>query len=187
MDEYIGIVKLFAGNFAPRGWLVCNGQLLQIQQYSAVYAILGTQFGGDGITTFGLPNLQGAVPVGVGTLNGTTYAAGDKGGNTSVTLFGTNIPAHTHTGTGTISVSSSNSTLSTPANGNAIGVPGSNISRVFTPTLGFVAATPSVNLASNITTGATVNAGATVPVSVVQPYTAMLYIICIEGIFPPRP
>ncbi|WP_456311762.1 phage tail protein [Pseudomonas shirazensis] len=187
MDEYIGIVKLFTGTFAPRGWLFCNGQLLQIQQYSAVYAILGTQFGGDGITTFGLPNLQGNVPVGAGTLNNITYVQGEKGGNTKVTLLATNIPAHTHTGTGKISVSASNSTEQVPQEGNSFGAPGSMVSRVFTPTLGFVAATPTVNLASNITTGATVNTVPTEPVSVLQPYTAMNYIICIEGIFPPRP
>lgn len=188
MDEYIGIVKLFAGTFAPRGWLFCQGQLLPIQQYNAVFALLGTQFGGDGRVTFGLPNLQGGVPLGAGTTaSGATYIQGETGGNASVTLLGTNIPAHTHTGTGTISVSSSNSTESTPVAGNSIGVPGSVVSRNFAPTLGFVTATPSVNLASNITTGATVNAGGALPVNVLQPYTAMNYIICIEGIYPPRP
>jgi microcystin-dependent protein len=62
MDEYLGIVKLFAGNFAPQGWLLCDGQLLNINSNTALFSLLGTQFGGDGQTTFGLPNLSKAVP-----------------------------------------------------------------------------------------------------------------------------
>lgn len=64
MDELIGIIKLFAGNFAPQGWLLCNGQMLNINQNSALYSILGTTYGGDGITNFGLPDLRDRVPMG---------------------------------------------------------------------------------------------------------------------------
>ena len=69
MEEYIGIVKLFAGNFAPRGWMFCDGSLLSIAQNSALFSILGTTYGGDGRTTFALPNLKGRMALGAGTVN----------------------------------------------------------------------------------------------------------------------
>lgn len=66
MDEYLGIIKIFAGSFPPKGWMDCNGQILSIQQYSALFAIIGTTYGGDGVRTFGLPDLRGTIPVGFG-------------------------------------------------------------------------------------------------------------------------
>lgn len=72
MDEFLGIVKLFAGNFAPRGWMFCNGQILSIRQYTALFSLLGTQYGGDGVTTFALPDLRGRVAVGMGAGQGLT-------------------------------------------------------------------------------------------------------------------
>ena len=69
MDEYIGIIKLFAGNFAPRGWMFCDGRLLSIANYSAVFSILGTTYGGDGRTTFALPNLKGKMALGAGAVS----------------------------------------------------------------------------------------------------------------------
>ena len=183
MEEYIGIVKLFAGNFAPRGWALCNGQILSIAQYNALFAILGTTYGGNGQTTFALPNLQGAVALGAGNGNGGNYVLGQVAGTPNVSILTSNLPAHVHAGPGKISVSATNSTDSTPVAGASLGIPGSNVSRVFTPTLGYTAATPSVELTSNVTTGAT---GNNVPISVMQPYLAMTYIICLEGIFPSR-
>ncbi|TDO73282.1 microcystin-dependent protein [Flavobacterium chryseum] len=183
MEEYIGIVKLFAGNFAPRGWALCNGQILSIAQNSALFAILGTTYGGNGQTTFALPNLQGAVALGAGNGNGGSYVLGQVAGTPSVSLLTSNLPAHVHTGPGKISVSATNATDSTPVAGSSIGIPGSIVSRVFTPTLGYATATPSVDLISNVTTGAT---GNNQPVSIMQPYLAMNYIICLEGIFPSR-
>ena len=72
MDEFLGIVKLFAGNFAPKGWMFCNGQILSIRQYTALFSLLGTQYGGDGINTFALPDLRGRVAVGAGAGQGLT-------------------------------------------------------------------------------------------------------------------
>src|SRR5690606_41832021 len=97
MDEYIGIVKLFAGNFPPRGWAFCNGQIMSIAQNTALYSILGTTYGGDGRTTFALPNLGGRVPVGTGkSTTGSNYTAGQMAGQENVTLLQTEIPQHTH-------------------------------------------------------------------------------------------
>lgn len=183
MEEFIGVVKLFAGNFAPRGWALCNGQLLSIAQYNAVFAILGTTYGGNGTTTFALPNLQGATAIGAGNGGGSNYVLGQTAGTPNVSILTSNLPAHVHAGPGKISVSASNATDSTPITGASLAVPGSVVSRVFTPTLGYATATPSVDLATNITTGVT---GANIPISVMQPYVALTYIICLEGIFPSR-
>ena len=183
MDEFIGIVKLFAGNFAPRGWAFCNGQILSIATNQALFSILGTTYGGNGQTTFALPNLQGATAIGAGTGSGSTYVLGQAAGTPNVSILTSNLPAHVHAGPGKISVSASNATDATPVAGASIAVPGSIISRVFTPTLGYATATPSVDLTSNVTTGAT---GSNLPISVMQPYVALSYIICLEGVFPSR-
>ena len=97
MDSFIGTIILFAGNFAPRGWAFCQGQLLPIQQYTAVFSLLGTTYGGNGVQTFGLPNLQGRVPVGSGSGAGLSKVdLGQMLGTENVTLLTTQIPAHTH-------------------------------------------------------------------------------------------
>jgi microcystin-dependent protein len=183
MEEYIGIVKLFAGNFAPRGWALCNGQIMSIAQNSALFSILGTTYGGNGQTTFALPNLQGNVAIGAGNSPSGSYVQGQTAGTTTTSILTSNLPTHVHAGVGTISVSTANATDSTPVAGASFAVPGSIVSRVFTPTLGFATSTPSVNLASSITTGAT---GSNIPISIMQPYLALTYIICLEGIFPSR-
>lgn len=183
MEEFIGVVKLFAGNFAPRGWALCNGQILSIAQNSALFSILGTTYGGNGQTTFALPNLQGTVALGAGNGGGSNYVLGQVAGTPTVSILTTNLPSHVHAGPGKISVSATSASDSVPVAGASIAAPGSFISRVFTPTLGFATATPSVDLTSNVTTGA---AGGNIPISVMQPYLALTYIICLEGIFPSR-
>ncbi|MFW0739222.1 phage tail protein [Flavobacterium sp. T12S277] len=183
MEEFIGVVKLFAGNFAPRGWAFCNGQILSIAQNTALFSILGTTYGGNGQTTFALPNLQGATAIGQGTSPGGTYVLGQAAGTPNVSILTSNLPAHVHAGPGKISVSATNASDSTPVAGASIAIPGALVSRVFTPTLGFATATPSVDLLSNVTTGAT---GSNLPISIMQPYVALSYIICLEGIFPSR-
>ena len=88
MDEMIGIIKIFAGNFAPRGWMFCHGQVLSIQQYTALFSILGTTYGGDGKITFALPNLGDRVPVGIGQ----TTALGEVQGVENVNILQANLP-----------------------------------------------------------------------------------------------
>jgi microcystin-dependent protein len=182
MDEFIGIVKLFAGNFAPKGWALCNGQLLSISQNTALFSILGTVYGGDGQTTFALPNLQGTTALGVGTdRGGTYYTQGQLGGSSNVTLNTQQIPAHTHASQ--ISVSNTNSTTGTPAATTVLGIPGVTQGRDFVASLGYTTATPNVNLNNSVAVAST---GGNQPFSVMQPYLAMNYIICMEGIFPSR-
>lgn len=97
MEPYIGEIRLFAYNFAPVGWMDCNGQLLSIAEYEALFALIGTTYGGDGITTFGLPDLSGRVPVHQGTGIGlSNYVIGQKAGTETVTLTTQQIPAHSH-------------------------------------------------------------------------------------------
>ena len=184
MEEFIGIVKLFAGNFAPKGWALCNGQLLPISQYSAVFSLLGTTYGGDGVTTFALPDLRGRVVVGTGQGNGTSnYIEGQMGGVENTTLLVQNIPPHTHIAT--LNVNGTDSTDSVPARGGSIAVPGVQSSRTFTPTLGFNSATPDVPLNPASVTNAPSGGG--MPISIMQPFNSMYYIICLEGIYPSRP
>lgn len=182
MDEFIGIVKLFAGNFAPKGWALCNGQIMSIAQNTALFSLLGTTYGGNGQTTFALPNLQGATPIGIGVgLSGTRYVDGQVGGTPTTTLTIQQMPAHSHTSQ--ISVSSTNSTTGTPAPNTVLGVPGVTQGRDFVAGLGYTTATPNVNIANSVAVGP---AGGTQPFSIMQPYLAMNYIICLEGIFPSR-
>jgi microcystin-dependent protein len=97
-DPYVGEIKMFAGNFAPRSWAFCDGQLLSVSQYDALFSLLGTIYGGDGRTTFGLPDLRGRVPMHQGTGAGLTRRRlGERGGAETVSLAESEIPAHTHT------------------------------------------------------------------------------------------
>lgn len=181
MDQaYIASITCFAGNFAPRGWALCNGQILNISQNAALFSILGTSFGGNGQTTFGLPNLQGRVPIGVGTgLNLTPIALGQQAGNSSVVLTVNNLPGHVHTG---------NMAVRLPCDSN----PGSesapdSLYPAAVPQAFATSATPGVTMKapaySNVTIGI---AGSGSPISLMPPYLCVNYIICTIGIFPSR-
>src|SRR5512146_9847 len=97
MDPFIAEIRIFPFNFAPKGWAMCNGQILPISQNTALFSLLGTQYGGDGKSTFALPNLQGSGPIhqgqGLGLL---PYQVGESGGTETVTLLTSEMPAHTH-------------------------------------------------------------------------------------------
>lgn len=188
MDEFIGTVKLFAGSFAPVDWQLCDGRLLPIQQYSAVYAILGTTYGGDGVNTFGLPDLRGRVPVGTGsgpTL--TPVTAGQKGGTEKVTLTINELPAHTHVATSNLTLKASSASANTtiPVVGSAL----SAAKDINTDAVSiYSAGTPDVNLnpASGAVTTTVQSIGNNLPVPIRDPYLGMNYIICLNGIFPSR-
>jgi microcystin-dependent protein len=196
-EPFLGEIIMFAGNFAPRGWALCNGQLLSVSQNSALFAILGTTYGGNGQTTFGLPNLQGRAPVHQGQSPGTSrYTLGEVGGTENVTLTINELPAHNHTvalsGTGDVSVALGASS----ANGNA-SVPGPTTVPAKVPnglaalnafsttapdtTLLPVHTTTTVNV-----TGNTGVVGNNLPVPIVQPYQVVNFIIATEGVFPSR-
>ena len=188
MDEYLGIIKIFAGNFAPRGWLDCNGQLLAISQNSALFSLLGTTYGGDGITTFALPDLRNRVPAGIsatmpqGAVVGSTTSVGVGQGVLTVA----NIPAHTHTAVATINVNNEPGSDTNPT-GNFLGSSGPATDKEYNGS----PATGTMNAgAASVTVGST---GEGTPftvqtsVNVMQPTLTIRYIICTEGIYPSRP
>jgi len=199
MDGTIGEIRYFAGNFAPRGWALCQGQLMPITNYEAVYAIMGTTYGGDGVNTFGLPNFSGRVAVGTGQGGGLSpVALGVVAGSENVSLTQSNLPPHTHANTTTpinpaiaVSVNSAQAITHTPANALSIASAGYMASGSFVPNLGFNTSTPAVALnpgtvdLSSVTVNNSV-AGSSVPHNNMQPYLAVNFIICLEGIFPSR-
>ncbi len=183
MDEYMGIIKLFAGNFAPQNYMYCNGQILSISAYTALYSLLGTTYGGDGVATFALPDLRSRIPVGGGmgaspSLNDTTNL-GQVGGEINHTLVSNEMPQHNHS----LVVNNGNATDSVGANNLAIATPGAMNGRAFVPTLGFSNQAPNT-----IINPATINAvGGGQPHNNMQPYLGLSYIICVQGLYPSRP
>lgn len=178
MEEYMGIIKLFAGNFVPQNYMACNGGLLPISQYSALFSLLGTIYGGDGVTTFALPDLRSRIPVGTGQGPGlSNYAQGQMSGTEQVTLTINNLPAHNHPVTGSVKIptNDSNADAESP-DGAYLGTPEQSI--YSSSTNGFAA-----DAVSQLNTGIVGNSN---PVSLLQPYLAMNYIICVYGIYPPR-
>jgi microcystin-dependent protein len=170
MEPFIGQVMLFAGNFAPRGWAFCNGQLMSIAENQAVFALLGTTYGGDGVTTFALPNLQGRVPVGVGQGPGLPYITeGESYGQESVTLTTANLPRTVNQ----ISVSAESGNVNAPGGGTLSNGKGNS----------FSASAP----AKQLSVASIGNIGGTSePVATIGPRLAVSYIIALEGIFPSR-
>lgn len=172
MDPFVGEIRQFAGNFAPANWALCNGQLIPIQQNTALFSLLGTMYGGDGKTTFALPNLMGRAPMQYGQGPGLTLRdQGEQAGEATVTLLQTEIPMHTHAAKG-------GQTAATAQPDNAgWGSTGRSGTPLYTETAPNTQMHP---LALNTT-------GGTQPHNNMQPYTAVNYIIALQGIFPQRP
>lgn len=186
MDEYMGMVKIFAGNFAPRGFLFCNGQIIGIAQNSALFALLGTTYGGNGQTTFGLPDLRGRAAIGWGQGPGlSNYNLGQVSGTENVNILISNMPAHNHIATSTLTLNASNAaaTVSTPVAGNALGA-GKDVNT--DPVSMYTTSAPNVPLAGGAVATTTALNGGNLPISIMQPTLAISYIICMEGPFPSR-
>jgi microcystin-dependent protein len=182
MDPFLGEIRAVGFNFAPNGWFLCNGQLLQITQYQALFALLGTTYGGNGTQNFALPNLQGRTIIGVGQGAGLpNYAQGQVGGNASVTLTAANIPAHTHSFS--LAVSNAPADHSDPT-GAIPAVPSATTGRGATPTFGYTQ-TAKTGTGPAQQTGP--SAGGGTAVNIEPPFLAVYYIIAWQGIFPSRP
>ena len=163
---FLGEIQIFAGPYAPRNWAFCNGQLLPINQNQALFSLLGTTYGGDGQTTFALPDLRGRVPVHPGN----SIVQGQKSGSENNTLTANNLPAHTHTINAVTSAGNQN-----------------------LPTGNLPAETATLdpeysNAAANATMSPSMmaNAGANQPINNIQPSAGSMYIISLQGIFPSR-
>jgi microcystin-dependent protein len=171
-SPFLGEIRMFGGNFAPRGWAFCNGQLISISQNTALFSLLGTTYGGNGITTFALPNLQSRVPVHWGTGAGlSSYVIGQQAGQENVTLLQSQMPAHTHS-------------LNAVTSGGNQATPTGNFPAVESTGTSLNYSSGPANTAMN--PAAVAVAGQSLPVPVVQPYLAVSFIIALAGIFPSR-
>ena len=166
-DPFIGQLLAVPYNFAPKGWALCNGQVLPIDQYQALFSLLGTTYGGNGTTNFALPDLRGRVPISSGHGPGLSdYFIGQEGGNESVALTSNQLPSHTHA----VSASSAQQTLDAPSNA--------------VPAVGgaYAPADSTATMAPKMVEPT----GAGQPVTVVQPYLTINWIIALVGSFPVR-
>lgn len=188
IDSYMGVVAPFAGNFAPRGWMTCSGQLLSIAQYSALYSLLGTTYGGNGNTTFGVPNLNGRVAVG----QGGQHVIGEMAGVESTTLLMNQLPLHSHVGNAQVSVALQEA--DTPANasqasatatlGQSVGGAGRDpvTVQIYAPAPGSVQLPAQLQVDMQLA-----GSGQSQPISIVQPVLALTQCICVDGLYPERP
>jgi microcystin-dependent protein len=172
VDPFVGEIRIFGFNFAPRGWAACNGQLMPISQNTALFSLLGTMYGGDGKTTFALPNLNGAAPMGAGVgPDGANYYQGSDGGEPAVSLILSELPVHTHG----LSVSTRNASEKNPQNqalavGQGIGMYGPNNQ----PTTTMAPEALSIS-------------GGNLPHNNMQPSLVFTFCIALQGIYPQRP
>jgi microcystin-dependent protein len=176
MEPFLGSLLLVPYNFAPTGWALCNGQLLPISQNTALFSLLGTTYGGDGVSTFALPDLRGRVPISAGQGPGLQpYQLGQNGGAETATLGVNQLPAHNHnvntvSGAGT-SKSPANQLLATSTGASVAGAPDI-----------YASTQPSSTLAPN----AVSSTGGGQPFSVLSPYLTFNWIIALQGIYPSR-
>lgn len=180
-------IIMFGGNFAPRGWAFCEGQLLPISQYSALFSLLGTTYGGDGRTTFALPDLRGRAPIQQGNGPGLSdRRLGAKGGTEYNILNITQIPSHNHSAAGTLKASTAEATTNDPT-GKVLAAGATAINRsTIVGTNMYAEAAPNVEMAANEVTVAVGNTGGNQSVNNMQPWIAINYIIALQGVFPSR-
>jgi microcystin-dependent protein len=165
---YLGEIRIFAGNFAPAGWALCEGQLVAISENDALFTLIGTTYGGDGQETFGLPDLRGRLPVHQSP--GSGFIIGSTGGTEEVTLTVNQMPAHGHA-----FVASQNA-------GNQVDPGGNMIGETVGGLYPYIADAPTVSMS----TSAITPVGGSQPHTNLQPYLCVNYIISLYGIFPPR-
>lgn len=179
MDNYLGEIRLFGGTFAPAGWHFCDGALLSISQNDALYALLGTIYGGDGVNTFGLPDLRGRAVVHTGTApGGSTYPIGSKAGVEQVTLTTATMPAHSHTFTA--STQAANQVTNA---GAFLAAPVDQTTNAKTVEL-YIPSTTAGAVIQPLLPGSITAAGGSQPHNNMQPYVAANYIIALAGIYP---
>ncbi|NRR31889.1 phage tail protein [Oxalobacteraceae bacterium] len=173
-NPYIGEIRMFGGNFPPYGWAFCDGSLQAISENDALFNLLGTTYGGDGVETFGLPDLRGRVPVHIGGLNGNQYQLGEKAGTENVTLTSATIPAHSH-------AMSASTAAPLPATG-----PVDLSSGAYVP----ASPLPKPKLYNNeapdtqLSGGSISAAGGSIAHDNMAPFQAVNFIIALYGIFP---
>ncbi|TWF39862.1 microcystin-dependent protein [Chitinophaga polysaccharea] len=177
---FVAEIMIFGCNFAPQGFAFCEGQLMPISQNTALFSLLGTYYGGDGKSNFGLPNLQGRVPIGVGQGQGLTQRdLGEQGGVETVTLTLAELPSHTHLVTQT-----------------PLAIPVGDVNNTYNPVGNYLGTTAGTQLygsipdTGNIPLKSTIQAAnggyPNLPLNNMQPYLALNFVIALQGVFPPR-
>jgi len=165
-NPFVAEIRMFSGNFAPAGWAFCNGQILPISQFTALFSLLGTQYGGNGVSNFALPNLQGRAPMHAGNGAGLTpRGVGDTGGAAAVTLNAQQLPSHNHG----VTTSGSNAATGAPASADVPAV---------TAFKTYGAAQDTTVLPDAVGGNAAHNN--------LQPFLTVNFIIALQGVFPPR-
>lgn len=171
-DPFVAEIRIFPFNFAPKGWAWCDGQLLPLSQNTALFSLLGTTYGGDGKSTFALPDLQGSAPMHPGQGPGLSlHDLGETGGSETVTLLESEIPAHTHTmrdhdiDLGELNAPAANRSLAKSTNATA-----------YTPAANLVTMAPQT----------LTPAGGSLPHNNMMPYLTFYFNIALQGVFPPR-
>lgn len=174
-EAYVSQIMAYGFSFAPKYWAFCNGQILPIQQNTALFSLLGTSYGGNGTTTFGLPNLQSRVPVGFGSYVGSNYALGQTGGEERVTLSLSQMPQHNHMFVG----ASSNGNAFAPQTGAVL----ANVVKSNNPGDPFYATPGQVQ---PLNPGSITMVGGNQAHDNIQPYLTLNWCICTQGIYPGR-
>jgi microcystin-dependent protein len=177
-SPFVAEIRIFACNFAPMGWAQCNGQLLPISQNTALFSLLGTTYGGDGKSTFALPNFEGTVPIGQGQGSGLSqYSLGQEGGSDTVTLLTSEMPAHNHF----LNADAGTATTSTP--GSRLYMKAQAVNQGVTSLVAlYTTAAPNTQLSFS----ALSVAGSSFPHNNMMPYLTLNFCIAMQGVFPPR-
>ena len=174
LQPFLGMIMIYGFNWAPKGWAICSGQILSIAQNQALFALLGTMYGGNGTTTFALPDLRGKVPLGMGQGGGlSSYTQGQVGGGLTKTLLISEMPAHTHT----INATNEKGNAGSPENAY-LANSGARDNEYIAPIQ-----TTSKKI---MNTTMVDNAGSSSPISLMQPYLTVNYCMALVGIFPSR-
>jgi microcystin-dependent protein len=168
-QPYVGEIRMFGGSFAPNGWMMCDGQLLPISENETLFQLIGTTYGGDGESTFALPNLQSRIPIHMGTSDGITYQLAEAAGTESVTLTTQQIPAHTHP------------LLASTDPGNTLTAAG-NVLAALSPVSIYKPNLVAPNLPMNASSVTPV--GGSQPHDNMQPFLCINYVISLFGLFP---
>ncbi len=190
MEPFLGEIKMVGFNFAPRGYAMCQGQLLPIAQNSALFSLLGTTFGGNGQVTFGLPDYRGRGPVGMGQGPGlSTIVQGEAAGGENVTLLNSNLPPFSLPVTGTVSVaipaSTADGSSQVPDTDSVLAKPLDSAAGAEVSLYGNAADTTLAPFNASLNANA-VHSGGGIPLGVRNPYLGTNFIIALEGVFPSR-
>ena len=173
-NPFVAEIRIFSGNFAPKGWALCDGQLMPISQNTALFSLLGTTYGGNGTSNFALPNLQGCSPMQAGQGPGLSLRdLGETGGEQTVTLLQTEMPAHSHGALGTTGSTQASPTNNAWASGTKFG--GANVYAASAPATNV----PMDSFALSIT-------GGNLAHNNLHPFLGLTFIIALQGVFPPR-